>query len=246
MVHWLYTRVIRPFISYGALVWWSKATYKTTKTLLSRIQRTVCLAITRAMRSTPTAAMEVFLNLTPLDLLIMAEARMALCRLRITEQPTASETETGLLSIQKNVSDPIQEMRADHITPIPNHSRIFKVIIDRDYWRNTDSMTPEDSLIWFTDGSRMLSGTGSGTFGVRPNKSLSFPLGKFTTVFQTEIYAILQCAYENIRRAYRNKRILIFSDSQAALRALNPSTRGHLNPSPYCGVGRFSCRVFKF
>jgi hypothetical protein len=36
-------------------------------------------------------------------------------------------------------------------------------------------------------------------------------------VFQTEIYAILLCAYENIRRAYKHKRILIFSDSQAAL-----------------------------
>jgi hypothetical protein len=58
---------------------------------------------------------------------------------------------------------------------------------------------------------------GSGIFGIRPNKSLGFPLGKFATVFQTEIYAILQYAYENIRRAYRNKRILIFSDSQAAL-----------------------------
>jgi len=29
------------------------------------------------MKSTPTAAMEVLLNLTPLDLLIKAEARMA-------------------------------------------------------------------------------------------------------------------------------------------------------------------------
>jgi len=46
-------------------------------------------------------------------------------------------------------------------------------------------------------------------------------LGKFATVFQTEIYAILQCACENIRRAYKNKRILIFSDSQAALKALS-------------------------
>ena len=55
---------------------------------------------------------------------------------------------------------------------------------------------------------------------MRPNRSFSFPFGKFATVFQTEIYAILQCAYENIRRAYKNKRILIFSDSQAALKAL--------------------------
>jgi hypothetical protein len=45
-------------------------------------------------------------------------------------------------------------------------------------------------------------------------------LGKFATVFQTEIYAILQCAFENIRRAYKYKRI-IFSDSQAALRVLS-------------------------
>jgi hypothetical protein len=165
--------------------------------------------------------MEVLLNLTPLDLLIMAEARMALYRLRITEQPSALETETGLLSIQKKVSDPILEMRADHITPVLNCSRIFKVIIDRDYWRNIDSGIPEDSLIWFTDESRMPSETGPGIFGVRPSRSLSFSLGKFATVFQTEVYAILQCAYENIRRAYRNKRILIFSDSQAALRALD-------------------------
>ena len=46
-------------------------------------------------------------------------------------------------------------------------------------------------------------------------------MGTFATVFQTEIYAILQCACENIRRAYKNKWILIFSDSQTALKALS-------------------------
>jgi hypothetical protein len=45
-------------------------------------------------------------------------------------------------------------------------------------------------------------------------------LGKFATVFQTELYVILPCAYENIRRACRDKRFF-FSDSQAALRALS-------------------------
>ena len=82
-------------------------------------------------------------------------------------------------------------------------------------------MFPEDTLIWFTDGSRANSGTGSGIFGIRPNRSFSFPLGKFATVFQTEIHAILQCACENIRRAYKHKRILIFSNSQAALKVLS-------------------------
>ena len=85
-----------------------------------------------------------------------------------------------------------------------------------DYWRKKDPVFPEYTLIWYTDGSRTDSGTGSGISGLKPNISYSFPLGKFASVFQTEIYAILLHAYENIRRAYKNKRILIFSDSQAA------------------------------
>ena len=32
MVHWLYSRVIRPSILHGALMWWPKALQKTTKT----------------------------------------------------------------------------------------------------------------------------------------------------------------------------------------------------------------------
>ena len=46
---------------------------------------------------------------------------------------------------------------------------------------------------------------------------------------QFEIYAILQCACENIRRAYTNKWILILSYSQAALKALsNPKVTSGL------------------
>ena len=63
---------------------------------------------------------------------------------------------------------------------------------------------------WFIDGSRTDLGTGSGIYSLKPNKSYSFSLGKFASVFLTEIYAILRCAYENIRRAYKNKQILIF------------------------------------
>ena len=187
MVHWLYTRVIRPSTLHGALVWWSKVMQKTTKTQLGRIQRMACLPITGAMKLTPTAAMEILLNLTPLDLVIMAEARMALYRLHILKQPADCKTESGLLSIWKNVSDPILDMQSDYTIPVYYYSKIFSVIIDWDYWRNKDPAFPEDALIWFTDGSRANSGTGSGIFGLRPNRSFSFPLGKFATVFQTKI-----------------------------------------------------------
>jgi ribonuclease HI len=173
------------------------------------------------MKLTPTAALEVFLNLTLLDLLIMAEARMALHRLHILKQPTVPKTVSGLLTIWKNVGDPLLDMRSDYTIPVYHHSKTFSVIIDRDYWKNKDLVFPENALIWFTHSSRADSGTGSGIFAIRPNRSFSFPLGGFATVFQTEIYAILQCACENKRRAYNYKQILIFSDNQAAFKALS-------------------------
>ena len=97
MAHWLYTRVIRPSILRGTLVWWSEVMQKTTKMQLGKIQRIACLAITGAMKSTPTAAMEILLNLTPLDLVILAETRMALYRLHILKQPADPKAEAGLL-----------------------------------------------------------------------------------------------------------------------------------------------------
>jgi hypothetical protein len=84
---------------------------------------------------------------------------------------------------RKSVSDPILEMRSDYTIPIYYHSRSFNVIKDLDYWKNKNPVFPEDALIWFTDGSRADSGTGSGIFGLRPNRSICFPLDKFVTVF---------------------------------------------------------------
>jgi len=177
IMHWLYTGVIRPSIFHGTLVWWPKVMQKTTKIQLGRIQRMASLAITGAMKSTPTAAIEELLDLTPLDLLIMAEARMALYRLQTLKQQAVPKMEAGLLSIWKNVGDPILDTRSDYTIPVYHHSKIFNVMIDWNYWRNKDPLFPEDALIWSTDGSRAGSGTGSGIFGLRSNRSFSFPLG---------------------------------------------------------------------
>jgi hypothetical protein len=176
------------------------------------------LAITGAMKSTPTAAVEVLLNLTPLHLLIMAEARLALFRLHIPKQPTDFKRELGMLSIWENVGDPIMDMRSDHTIPVYYYSKTFKVIIDQDYWTIRDPEFPEHALIWYTDVSRAHSGTGSGICGLRTNTRLGFPLGKFATVFQTEIYAVLRCVCENKRRAYKINRPLFSLTARLHLR----------------------------
>jgi ribonuclease HI len=75
--------------------------------------------------------------------------------------------------------------------------------------------------VWYTDGSRTKEGTGAGKHGVRPEIDIKVSLGRHATVFQADVYAIIYCLLENIKRSYCNKRICIFSHSQAALKALN-------------------------
>jgi hypothetical protein len=109
----------------------------------------------------------------------------------INKQTADPKVEAGLLPIWKIVSDPLLEMRVDYTIPVYCYSKDFNVIIDWDYWKKKEPVFPKEALIWFTDGTRANSGTGSGIFGLRTKRSLNYPLGKFATVFQTEIYAIL-------------------------------------------------------
>jgi hypothetical protein len=67
-------------------------------------------------------------------------------------------------------------------------------------------------LVWYTDGSKTEKGTGAGVYCHGTRKKLSFDLGRYTTVFQAEVYAIKACAAENIDKDYKNKNIYILSD----------------------------------
>jgi hypothetical protein len=59
----------------------ARVIYKVSKMELNKLQRLARLAITGAMRTTPTAALEVLLGLLPLHVIIEAEAQAAIYRL---------------------------------------------------------------------------------------------------------------------------------------------------------------------
>jgi hypothetical protein len=63
-------------------------------------------------------------------------------------------------------------------------------------------------------------GTKAGVLNYDTWQKLSFSLGKYTAVFQAEVYAIKTCAVENLDRDCNNRSIYILSDSQAAIKAL--------------------------
>jgi len=59
---------------------------------------------------------------------------------------------------------------------------------------------------------------------IRGKTRLVFSLGAFTTVFQAEVFAIIAAIHESIMGGYNGRKITIFTDSQAALKALESVT----------------------
>ena len=57
-------------ITHAAVVWWPRVELGVARAMLSRVQRLACLAITGAIRTSPTAASEVITGLLPLDIYI--------------------------------------------------------------------------------------------------------------------------------------------------------------------------------
>jgi hypothetical protein len=111
-------------------------------------------------------------------------------------------------------------MYTKHHTSDNLEPRYRVTISHREDWTRGLAAPPEvKGLIWYTDGSKMREGSGAGVYGQSVKRRLSYPLGRYTTVFQTEIYAILACVYEIQSLDRPDKYVSICSDSQAALKA---------------------------
>lgn len=59
--------------------------------------------------------------------------------------------------------------------------------------------------------------SGAGIYCNEPKLELSFSLGEFATVFQTEVYAILTRAMTLLAKQITGRMITFFSGSQAAI-----------------------------
>jgi len=76
-------------------------------------------------------------------------------------------------------------------------------------------------LFVFTDGSRYLTHSGASYYNQSKGEDISLPLGTLCSVFQAEIYAILQCVKSDDLHQRHNDSIAMCTDSQAASKALS-------------------------
>lgn len=222
MMDWLYRSIVRPIISYAAFVWWPTTKVKARQLALDKLQRTACLAITGASRSCPTAAMQVILDLPPLAIFLESEAaKWAIKTLK--QDKMKSGDLTGHMRILNECQVPIDVVT--DVMPI-KHQFVKNYIVtptSREQWARAEIAFPRGSLVFYTDGSKMEDGrVSAGVFG--PRIELAVPMGLGLSVFQAEVYAIMECVAHCRLRDYRHAKIYILSDSKAALQALDSFT----------------------
>jgi len=78
--------MIRPIISYGALVWCKALEKKSHNNLLKQIQNMALSMFTGTMKSTPVASIEILLNVRPIELFLKEKAILTAKRLQMTGQ----------------------------------------------------------------------------------------------------------------------------------------------------------------
>ncbi|XP_054282999.1 uncharacterized protein LOC129000118 [Macrosteles quadrilineatus] len=202
MTNWLYTRVARPMMVYGSVVWWTKKMQTTTVKRLQKIQLVACLSITGAMRGTPTAALEVVLNLLPLDIIVKGEARITAYRMACSGnwKYNASSEHTRIVDkVQMNTL----EMLPDRMVKIIDLEKPYNVnIVDRDAWDKSEPENMIRGITWYKDGSKKPTGTGAGICGVRTKAQFC-------------------CARVCLKRGLIGHTVYMNSDSKAALMALD-------------------------
>ena len=74
MMKWIYTAMIRPIMSYACVSWAGGLNKKYLVRKLTKMQRLACLIISSAFPGTPTGALEILLNITPIVEFLLAEA----------------------------------------------------------------------------------------------------------------------------------------------------------------------------
>ena len=167
---------------------------------LSRLQRLACLATTGAVRTTPTATLEVLLGLPPLHVMTEAEAQAGIYRLKCSQQWKPKFTNLVML----------QNLGTCSLNPSYGWG-LTGWHLDTTSHSWSGSLTDVSGR---TDSNWILKLAWSGTqLGLRPIKALvlghtdgareASVFGSNTSVFQAEIYTINACIMESTEKEHQ-------------------------------------------
>ena len=236
VTHWIYTAIVRPTLTYGAVVWVSCLEKETNRAMINRVQRMACRMITGSMRSTPTIGMEVLLGLTPITEVVKEYAIASSIRIEKSGHWLATEEEHTfhshahiIMTLKQSITELQFPQDKSHIKArVINQFKTTQ--LSREYYKqhHVRPMPLDVSTVnCFTDGSKTEEGnTGAGyiikSFQLRAQEFVY--LGTYATVFQAEITAINMACLTLLDNNTTGKQIDFYIDSQSAIRALEAYT----------------------
>ena len=226
---WIYTAIIRPIITYASCVWSCNLGPGQIKRL-TKIQRLACIFCTSAFHTSPTAALERILCLSPLDLHTQHTALNQMQGLKLAKiwrspKPNCPSKahHKALKTTAKSI--PSLAMPSEGLETVTTPRRFNIEILDCK--TATEEVHKRKSHICvFTDGSKTKQGTGLGYTILQPGED---PLCKKVTlcnmasINQAEMLAINLAGIELFNLDPGSNAISFFSDSLVCLKSLTKS-----------------------
>ena len=231
MMKWLYTAMIRPIMSYACVSWAGGLNKKYLVRKLTKMQRLAGLMISSAFPGTPTGALEILLNITPIEEFLLAEAVRGSCRITVSGlwhvNPIGSFGKTKSHVDVCNEARrflPLLQMPADRINKTKVFERNFKYqITDKKNPIRFESVLNQNTIKVYADGSKLDGRVGAGFYAEHPNnypKQAFFQFGIYSTVLQAEVLAISEMVKNLLWKKMHNQSIVVLVDCQAAIKAL--------------------------
>ena len=230
LMRWAYIGVVRPMLCYGAMIWGHRAPELMEK--FRRINRMAINTFANFPRSTPTAALEVMLDIKPLHLFCVQEAVAARIRLDDVlefDWHGTSHTKRHAKSHMKFLQEKMDEygIRSCDTDACNQWKWNNRFRINRDSFDGGAKHRQPTQYNIFTDGSKLDGQAGSGLAVYKGKTEILYDwyrLPDESTVFQAEVLAIAKAAEKLLTtQGGKLRYVKFFIDSQAAIMALgNP------------------------
>ena len=236
-IMWIYKTVILPTLTYGAIVWGPYLTNKQIKKI-EPLQNLITKIYLGALKSTPKYAQNILCNLLSPENQIRSTSLQRAITLKAEghwEQKQDTAKNKKIVPIMQKIDNLLYGIlkgntSVDLTSP---HLNINKKIDFHIPTRSNFKVTQnQDVIIGYTDGSKDEKGnTGFGFHIIDPREGSGYSehgkLNNENSVFQAETFAIDRLALHLLDKDTHNKNIIIYSDSQAAIRALDKTMIKH-------------------
>ena len=229
LMRWMYTGIVRPVVSYAAMVWAHQIEDDTVEDKLRTLNRRAINTMVKIPRSTPTRGLEIILDILPLHLHIKKEGFAAYSRIKklnpLQWEGIFTNLENSVSHLRyweyfandMNVQDFHVETDDCHVMRPP-----AKYLLDSSSFDDMENCQSQAEYNVYTDGSKIDSRVGAGVFVTRRGEVVvqdKFRLPDHATVYQAELSAIREAA-ALLRTMQGLGSVKFFVDSQAALRTL--------------------------